>query len=66
VPNLGHKSFSTIGSGRVETRPEGIPMFAQALARRLARPGVHYGWAIVAIVFVRALTTAGWGVEARA
>ena len=40
-------------------------MFAQALARRLARPGVHYGWAIVAIVFLLALTTAGWGVGAR-
>ena len=25
-------------------------MFAQALARRLSRAGVHYGWAIVAIV----------------
>jgi hypothetical protein len=40
-------------------------MFAQALARRLARPGVHYGWAIVAIVFLLALTTASWGVGAR-
>jgi hypothetical protein len=34
-------------------------MFAQALARRLSRAGVHYGWAIVAIVFLLALTTAG-------
>jgi len=34
-------------------------MFAQALANRLARVGVHYGWAIVAIVFLLALTTAG-------
>ena len=34
-------------------------MFAQALARRLSRAGVHYGWAIVAIVFFLALTTAG-------
>lgn len=64
MPNLGHKLFSTIGSGWVETRPEGIPMFAQALARRLARPGVHYGWTIVAIVFLLALTTADWGVGA--
>jgi MFS family permease len=34
-------------------------MFAQALAMRLSRAGVHYGWAIVAIVFCLALTTAG-------
>jgi sugar phosphate permease len=34
-------------------------MFAQALARRLSRAGVHYGWAIVAIVFFLALTTNG-------
>jgi len=34
-------------------------MFAQALARRLSRAGVHYGWATVAIVFFLALTTAG-------
>ena len=34
-------------------------MFAQALARRLSRAGVHYGWAIVAIVFLLALTTNG-------
>ncbi len=34
-------------------------MFAKALAQRLSRAGVHYGWAIVAIVFVLALTTAG-------
>src|ERR1700722_14796745 len=34
-------------------------MFAQVLANRLARAGVHYGWAIVAIVFLLALTPAG-------
>jgi sugar phosphate permease len=34
-------------------------MLAQVLARRLSRAGVHYGWAIVAIVFLLALTTAG-------
>src|SRR5271169_1219308 len=34
-------------------------MFAQALARRLSRAGIHYGWAIVAVVFCLALTTAG-------
>ena len=34
-------------------------MFAQALARRLSRAGIHYGWAIVAIIFFLALTTAG-------
>src|SRR5215813_2393241 len=34
-------------------------MFARALARRLSRAGVHYGWAIVAIVFLLALTTNG-------
>jgi sugar phosphate permease len=34
-------------------------MFAQRLAQRLSRAGVHYGWAIVAVVFCVALTTAG-------
>ena len=34
-------------------------MFAQALAKRLSRAGIHYGWAIVAIIFFLALTTAG-------
>ncbi len=34
-------------------------MFAQALARRLSRAGIHYGWAIVAVVFFLALTTQG-------
>ena len=34
-------------------------MFAQALAARLDRAGIHYGWVIVAIVFLLALTTAG-------
>jgi len=34
-------------------------MFAQALARRLKRAGIHYGWAIVAIVFLLALTAQG-------
>jgi sugar phosphate permease len=34
-------------------------MLAQALARRLSRAGIHYGWATVAIVFLLALTTAG-------
>jgi MFS family permease len=34
-------------------------MFAQALARRFSQRGVHYGWAIVAITFLVALTTAG-------
>ncbi len=34
-------------------------MFAQALARRLSRAGIHYGWAIVAIVFLLALAAQG-------
>ena len=34
-------------------------MFAQKLAQRLSRAGVHYGWAIVAIVFLLALTAQG-------
>jgi sugar phosphate permease len=34
-------------------------MFAQALARRLSRLGVHYGWVIIAVTFLTALTTAG-------
>ena len=40
-------------------------MFAEALARRFARAAVHYGWAVVAILFLLARTTAGWGVGAR-
>jgi sugar phosphate permease len=34
-------------------------MFAQALAQRLARHGIHYGWVIVAVTFLTTLTTAG-------
>ena len=34
-------------------------MLAQALARRLKRAGIHYGWATVAIVFLLLLSTAG-------
>jgi MFS family permease len=34
-------------------------MFAQALARQFSQRGVHYGWAIIAITFLVALTTAG-------
>ena len=34
-------------------------MLAEALARTLSRVGVHYSWAIVAIIFLLALTTAG-------
>ncbi|HLJ69809.1 MAG TPA: MFS transporter [Roseiarcus sp.] len=34
-------------------------MLAEALARRLARRGVHYGWAIAAVTFLTMLTTAG-------
>ncbi len=34
-------------------------MFAQSLAQRLSRAGVHCGCAIVAIVFLMALTTTG-------
>ncbi len=34
-------------------------MFAQALAQRLSRIRVDYGWAVVAIIFLMALTTAG-------
>jgi MFS family permease len=48
----------TIGAGRAAPLKESR-MFAQALARRLSRTGIHYGWAIVAIVFVLALTTQG-------
>ncbi len=35
-------------------------MLAQALAKRLSRAGVHYGWAIVAIVLLGA-AVAAWG-----
>ena len=43
---------------------EGVPgvaktMLARALAERLARHGIHYGWVIVAVTFVTTLTTAG-------
>jgi MFS family permease len=34
-------------------------MFAQALAMRLSRAGIHYGWAIVAIIFYLTLTSQG-------
>ncbi|MDE3177958.1 MAG: MFS transporter [Pseudomonadota bacterium] len=34
-------------------------MFASSLSRRLAARGLHYGWVVVAVAFVVALTTAG-------
>jgi sugar phosphate permease len=34
-------------------------MLARALAARLARYGIHYGWVIVAVTFLTTLTTAG-------
>ena len=34
-------------------------MFATAIAARLDRAGVHYGWVIVVVTFVTLLTTAG-------
>lgn len=34
-------------------------MLAKALAQRLARHGVHYGWAVVAVAFLVSVTTAG-------
>ncbi|WP_158816799.1 MFS transporter [Methylocapsa sp. S129] len=34
-------------------------MFAQALAQRLSRYGVHYGWVVIGVTFLTALTTAG-------
>jgi MFS family permease len=34
-------------------------MLANALALRLSRYGVHYGWVIIAVTFLTALTTAG-------
>jgi len=34
-------------------------MLAQALADRLAKRGIHYGWVIVAVTFLTTLTTAG-------
>ena len=34
-------------------------MVAQALADRLSRRGVHYGWVIVAVTFLTSLTMAG-------
>jgi sugar phosphate permease len=34
-------------------------MFAQALARLLSRHGIHYGWVIIGVTFLTALTTAG-------
>jgi sugar phosphate permease len=34
-------------------------MFAQALARRLSRNNIHYGWVVIGITFLTALTTAG-------
>ncbi len=34
-------------------------MFASSLSRRLSASGLHYGWVMVAVTFVVALTTAG-------
>jgi sugar phosphate permease len=34
-------------------------MVAQALADRLSKRGIHYGWVIVAVTFLTTLTTAG-------
>jgi MFS family permease len=34
-------------------------MFSDALAKRLAARGVHYGWVVVALTFLTSLTTAG-------
>jgi hypothetical protein len=36
---------------------ERVIMFAQAVARRLSRAGVHYGWAIVAVIPLMSITT---------
>jgi sugar phosphate permease len=41
------------------SRESGADMLARALAERLARHGIHYGWVIVAVSFVTTLTTAG-------
>jgi sugar phosphate permease len=41
------------------SRESGADMLARALAERLARHGIHYGWVIVAVTFVTTLTTAG-------
>ena len=34
-------------------------MFASTLSRRLSERGVHYGWVVVGVTFIVALTTAG-------
>ena len=34
-------------------------MFAASLARLMARHGIHYGWVVIGVTFVTALTTAG-------
>jgi MFS family permease len=34
-------------------------MLAEALAQRLARRGIHYGWVIVLVTFLTSITTAG-------
>jgi MFS family permease len=34
-------------------------MFAAALARLMARHGIHYGWVVIGVTFVTSLTTAG-------
>jgi predicted MFS family arabinose efflux permease len=34
-------------------------MLAEALSRRMAKAGIHYGWAVVAVTFLVTLTTAG-------
>src|ERR1700689_994043 len=43
----------------IRRRPQGGPMFAAALSRRLSERGIHYGWIVVAVMFLVLLTTAG-------
>src|ERR1700722_10548286 len=53
IPSYGRAQGAACGGSGADN------MLARALAERLARHGIHYGWVIVAVTFVTTLTTAG-------
>jgi sugar phosphate permease len=53
IPSTGRAQGAAPGESGADD------MLARALAQRLARHGIHYGWVIVAVTFVTTLTTAG-------
>jgi sugar phosphate permease len=53
IPSRGRAQGAASGESGADD------MLARALAERLARHGIHYGWVIVAVTFLTTLTTAG-------